>query len=97
MRSDLDSNALCVDFVPVPGGGGKASGEVVFLGFGIDSDKCSYNDLKGKAWKGKIAVILEGEPRHRKLFEGAEVTREADLYRKIEELNINGHRKGSDQ
>ncbi|MFT5284316.1 MAG: hypothetical protein ACI8TQ_000472 [Planctomycetota bacterium] len=79
-----------VDFVPIPGGGGTAKAEPIFLGFGIDSKKSKYNDLKGKAWKGKIAVILEGEPRHRKLFEGSTITREADLYRKIEELEKRG-------
>ncbi len=79
-----------VDFVPVPGGGGEASGEAIFMGFGIDSDKHPYNDLKGKSWKGKVAVFFEGEPRHRKLFEGTTITREADLYRKIDELEKRG-------
>jgi len=79
-----------VDFVPVPGGGGEATGEPIFMGFGIASEKHPYNDLKGKSWKGKVAVFFEGEPRHRKLFEGPVVTKEADLYRKIDELEKRG-------
>jgi hypothetical protein len=59
---------LGADFVPVPGCIGDSEGEPMFLGFGIDSDKHPYNDLKGSAWRGKIAVILEGEPRHRRLL-----------------------------
>ncbi len=77
-------------FVPVDGCTGEARGEPVFLGFGIDSEKNPYNDLKGRGLKGKIAVILEGEPRHKRLFEGEEVTREAGLYRKLEVLEERG-------
>lgn len=84
--------ALGTDFVPVPGCNGEAQGEPVFLGFGIDSESEPYNDLKGTSWRGKVAVILEGEPRHRKLFEGAVVTDEADLYRKLEVLEERGAR-----
>ncbi len=78
------------DYVPVPGGGGKGIGEPIFLGFGIDSEKEPYNDLKGTAWRGKVAVILEGEPRHKRMFDGEELTSEGDLYRKLERLEEGG-------
>ncbi len=74
------------DFVPVAGTHGVAEGEPIFLGYGIDSKREPYNDLKGREYQGKIAVILEGEPRHRRLFEGREITREANLYAKVREL-----------
>lgn len=38
--------------------------EVVFLGYGIDDD--SYNDYKGVDVKGKVVMILSGEPTDKK-------------------------------
>ncbi|MFT5288531.1 MAG: hypothetical protein ACI9F9_000389 [Candidatus Paceibacteria bacterium] len=74
-----------VDFVPLPGCTGEAQGQAIYVGFGID--RKGYDDLVKKKLKGKIAVIIEGEPRHRRLFEGPDVVTEAaDVYGKIEEL-----------
>jgi hypothetical protein len=77
--------AYGTDFVPVWQTGGTARGEAVFLGFGIDSDADKYDDIKGEFY-GKVAVIVEAEPRHKKLFEGPEVSPAADLYEKL--LNL---------
>jgi hypothetical protein len=74
------------DFVPVFNTAGTAEGELVFLHFGIESSDDKYDDIKGDL-KGRIAVIVEGEPRHRKKFDGPEVTRAADLYEKLEHLD----------
>lgn len=38
----------------------KAS-DIVFAGYGIDDD--NYNDYKGKKVKGKIVIVLSGEPK----------------------------------
>jgi len=74
------------DFVPVWNAFGEAEGEVVFLHFGIDSNDDKYDDIKGDL-KGRIAVIVEGEPRHRKKFEGPEVSSAAHLYQKLDHLD----------
>jgi len=70
------------DFVPVWRTSGSASGELVLLAFGIDSKNESYDDVTGDL-RGRIVVIVEGEPHHKKRFEGPEVTAEADLYAKL--------------
>ena len=74
------------DFVPVLGASGLAQGEVVFVGFGIDDSGERYDDIPSTL-AGRIALILEGEPRHHKKFEGHdEVLPAADLYAKLREL-----------
>jgi len=90
--AEPDALRLGEDYVPVLGASGEAEGEPIFLGFGIDSRRERYNDLKGRAYRGKVAVVVEGEPRHDELFEGPELTREADLYAKLEELEERGVR-----
>jgi len=73
---------LGIDYVPFPNRSGTAEGELVFLGFGIESKKEPYDDLRGDISE-RIAVILEGEPRHARMFEGPEITPEADLHSKL--------------
>jgi len=75
---------LAVDFVPVPSAEGEASGPLVFAGFGIAVP--GYDELKGLPLKGAIALIFEGEPRHPKTLEGAELSPAANLYRKLSAL-----------
>ena len=74
------------DFVSLPGCTGKAEGPVIFAGFGITDSNEKYDDLRGLKLKGTVAVVLEGEPRHRRMFDGPEVTSDADVYRKVEKL-----------
>jgi len=81
--------ALGTDYVPYPGQDGEAEGELVFLGYGIDGGRSPYNDVKGEL-KGKIALVLEGEPLHKTLFEGAEVSEFADLRAKLARLESAG-------
>lgn len=76
------------DFVPFPGCNGRASGEVVFLGFGITAK--GYDDLGKRRYKGKIALVLSGEPRHKRKLEGPTVTPFADAYAKVSELEDRG-------
>ena len=89
--ADGDKTSLTYgeDFVPVWMTSGSATGEAVALAFGIDSDSDRYDDITGKL-TGKIAVILSGEPRHRRKFEGPEVSFAGDLYRKLESLQEAG-------
>lgn len=78
------------DFTPLPGATGEAEGQVVFLGFGIHAPKARYDDLKGGKLKGKLALILSEEPRHKKLLEGPEISEEANIYEKLRELKDAG-------
>lgn len=74
------------EFVPVQFAEGSAEGELVFCGFGITDKKYKYDDFKGLDAKGKIALILEGEPNHKRKFDGPEVTPGASLWMKMTTL-----------
>jgi hypothetical protein len=71
------------DFLPVIGsGGGEASGEPVFVGYGIKAPEFGYDDFAGAQVKGKIAVCIWHEPRHGedgKAFDGKEITRHSSM------------------
>lgn len=75
------------DFVPVHRASGSARGELVFGGFGIDSSKEKYDDFKGVKVRDRVVLLFEGEPRHKKKFEGEEVTDAASLFAKLKTLN----------
>jgi hypothetical protein len=77
---------FATDFVPLTGCDGSASGEIVFLGFGIDSKAEKFDEVEGKDLFGKIALIVEGEPRNAKRFDGPELTPDATLWTKLETL-----------
>ncbi len=78
------------DYTPLPDAKGEAEGEVVFLGFGIHAPKERYDDLKGTKLKGKIAMILTEEPRHKKLLDGPEISEAANIYEKLDALKDAG-------
>jgi hypothetical protein len=80
------------DFVPFPSCAGEGEGRLVFFGFGITDSGERYDDLQGKNCEGEVVVILEGEPRHKKLFDGPEVTKAADSYTKIKAIEQRGAR-----
>ena len=81
--------AYGTDFVPVAYAQGQTSGEVVFLGFGIESNQDKYDDVRGEL-HGRVALIVEGEPRHKRLFEGPDVSAAADLFDKLAVLEDQG-------
>jgi hypothetical protein len=74
------------DFVPLAHAEGEIKGELAFAGFAIDAKKESYDDLEGQKLKGRIALVLEGEPENAKRFDGPELTPEASLWKKLENL-----------
>lgn len=78
------------DFVPVGGFDGAARGELIFAGFAIDSSKEKYNDLAGLNLRGKIALVLQGEPDHKRRFSGPEISSEGSLWTKINRLEDAG-------
>ncbi len=85
------SFALEEDFVPLPGCPGEGHGPLSFHGFGITgSEERRYDDLKGRNCKGEVVMVLESEPRHKKLFEGPEITAAGDVYAKIRTLEERG-------
>ena len=47
----------------VRNGSGTASGELVFVGFGVHAPDMGHDDLKGVDLDGKIAVMLTGAPK----------------------------------
>lgn len=52
------------DFNPLSlGDGGKFSGDVVFLGYGLTSTEPGYDDLAGVDLAGKVVIVLRGTPR----------------------------------
>lgn len=82
--------ACGVDWVPVRGCAGRFDGELVFAGFGISSKADRYDDLAKVSLDGSVALIVEGEPRHRKKFEGPELSASALLWAKLENLEAAG-------
>ena len=76
------------DWVPFPNCDGSGSGALVFLGFGISSKR--YDDIGKRSYKGKIALILSGEPRHKRILEGPVISAAADTYAKVKELEKRG-------
>jgi hypothetical protein len=74
------------DFVPLAGCPGEAEGELVFLGFGIDAPKEHFDEIPGRGLERKVVVILEGEPRHKKRFDGEETSPYAVLWSKLVDL-----------
>lgn len=47
-------------------GSSKISGELVFAGYGISAPKLNYDDYAGLDVKGKIVVVLRGQPEYDK-------------------------------
>ncbi len=91
LRLDLGSGApkefvFGKDFVPLAHCEGEIKGELAFAGFAIDAKKESYDDLEGVKLKGRVALVLEGEPENSKRFDGPELTADASLWKKIEHL-----------
>ncbi|MEZ6017454.1 MAG: M28 family peptidase [Planctomycetota bacterium] len=78
------------DFVPLDGFGGKAEGELEFAGFGIENKAARYDDFRGLDLRGKIVAIVSGEPEHKRLFDGPEVTAEAAVWNKLDALSSRG-------
>ncbi len=81
---------LLKDFVPLSHTDGEARGEIEFVGYGIESENEKFDEIPAKGLKGKIAMILEGEPRTPKRFEGPEISIDANLWFKLVNLRKAG-------
>jgi len=65
---------------------GSFSGEVAFLGYGIDAPPLGYRELEGVDLKGKIALMLRYEPQERdsaSRFDGKKPSRWSALRYKV--------------
>ncbi|MEY3173620.1 MAG: Arginyl aminopeptidase [Planctomycetota bacterium] len=82
-----------VDFQPIRrGANGEASGELVFIGYGITSTEDNYDDYAGIDVKGKIVVLIRREPQNRPdgAFKGQETSTHAYIDRKLELIRQSG-------
>ncbi len=77
------------DYIPYPfSGGGSLTGVgVVFVGFGITAPEFKYDDYAGIDVKGKIVVVMRGEPQmanpNDALFDGARLSSHSAIATKM--------------
>lgn len=86
--------ALASDFTPFNfSGNGKASGPVVFAGYGITAPEYGYDDYAGLDVKGKIVLVLRHEPQEfddKSRFAGRAYTTHAQLQSKAVNAKFHG-------
>ena len=74
------------EFVPLNlSSAGKASGEVVFAGYGITAPEYNYDDYAGLDVRGKIVLVLRHEPQEfdeKSVFEGKVYTSHSQTFSK---------------
>jgi hypothetical protein len=63
--------------------GGKATGEVVFAGYGITCKKPAYDDYDGLDVKDKVVVLLRDTPKAKESRESKEMKAQAPLVTKL--------------
>lgn len=69
------------------GGNGKASGPIVFAGYGITAEKQKYDDYAGLDAEGKVLLIIRREPQQNdphSIFDGQDVTEHSYVRTKLE-------------
>ncbi len=84
------------DFQPLNfSSSGKASGGLVFAGYGITAPEYSYDDYAGIDAKGKFVVVLSHEPQERdknSVFLGEAYTDHSQMYAKAANAKAHGAR-----
>ena len=84
------------DFVPFNfSASGKASGQVVFAGYGITAPEYNYDDYAGMDVRGKFVLVLAHEPQEydeKSVFEGKVYTDHAQAYSKAANARRHGAR-----
>ncbi len=75
------------DYVPLyDTGDNSVNAPVVFAGYGITAPELNYNDYTGMDVKGKIVLVMTGEPQHNdpnSVFNGKKMTEYASKEAKI--------------
>lgn len=81
-------------FVPLQiGGSGEVSGELVFVGYGIDNEDLEFEEYAGVDVEGKIVVMLRNEPEQddpESRFNGAKPTGNAYVMTKASTARLKG-------
>ncbi|HEX4137986.1 MAG TPA: M28 family peptidase [Bryobacteraceae bacterium] len=94
MKDDSESLQTGKEFVPINfSGRGKASGGVVFAGYGITAPEYNYDDYAGINAHGKFVVVLEHEPQEydeKSVFDGKVYTDHSQLYSKAANARKHG-------
>lgn len=82
------------DFQPFNfSGNGKASGRLVFAGYGITAPEYNYDDYAGVDVKGKIVIVLRHEPQEfdeSSVFGGKAYTRHHEMRNKAVNAKFHG-------
>lgn len=70
----------------------SGSYDLVFAGFGIDADEYNYNDYKDLDVKGKVVLLLPGEPESNDVnfFKGNDITSYSNFNNKLRTARENG-------
>ena len=98
VSAGADSQDLQVekDFIPINfSSSGKASGSVVFAGYGITAPEYSYDDYAGLDVRGKIVIVLKHEPQEndeKSVFGGKSFTDHSQYYSKAANARTHGAR-----
>jgi hypothetical protein len=72
------------DFTPQSfGGSGKIDAELVFCGYGVESNDAKYNDFDGLDVTGKVVVLMRRIPRQADQATQHSLGRQADLGAKV--------------
>src|SRR5271165_822165 len=94
--ADSGSLQLGKEFIPFNfSSSGKASGGVVFAGYGSTAPEYNYDDYAGLDVKGKFVIVLAHEPQEydpKSVFEGKVYTDHAQYYSKASNAKAHGAR-----
>jgi hypothetical protein len=95
-RGDTQSLQTGKEYTPLSfSAGGKASGGVVFAGYGITAPEYDYDDYAGLDAKGKFVVVFAHEPQEydaKSVFDGKSYTWHSQTYSKAAEARSHGAR-----
>jgi hypothetical protein len=84
------------DFTPYNfSSSGKASGGVIFVGYGITAPEYNYDDYAGIDIKGRFALVLAHEPQEfdpKSVFDGKVYTDHSQIYSKAANAKAHGAR-----
>ena len=84
------------DYVPLNlSAPGRASGEVVFAGYGITAPEYNYDDYAGIDVKDKLVIVLRHEPQEfdeKSVFDGKVYTAHSQIFAKAVNAKLHGAR-----
>ena len=93
---EIETLQVDKEFVPYNfSSSGKASGQVMFAGYGITAPEYHYDDYAGIDVRGKFVLVLEHEPQEfddKSVFDGKVYTVHSETYSKAANARIHGAR-----